>query len=408
MKDIRICMTTLEYPPAPGGVGESVKRIAHFFVAMGCEVHVLVFHTRQSKEISIEGGKRGLNSTIDGGVHVHRSCAVVRSEENALPELLSNVAMELRLLHGRIGFDVFHAFFLNETAFVTTLVGRELGIPVINSVRGADLHKNIFNGRQFTHALWSLENSSWVTFVSRELERRAHVLAPSVFGKTTAFWNSISPVDFGALPRPSLTPGYLTGLVIGAAGRFRDKKGIDYLIDACTVLSKEVELTLLLVGDFVDKEKPYWKKFVQASPLADRIRITGIVSREQALAYYPLMDIFAVPSIRDGCPNAMLEAMLSARAIVGSNVDAIGEVIEDGVSGRLVAPASVDQLVSVLRDLAYDPTARKKLGQAAQKKALESLTPEVERANWVRVYERVLASRMKVSEQRRIHAYSVP
>jgi glycosyltransferase involved in cell wall biosynthesis len=401
-------MTTLEYPPAPGGVGESVKRIAHFFVAMGCEVHVLVFHTRQSKEILSTGGKRGLESTIDGGVHVHRSRAVVRSEENALPELLSDVAMELRLLHRRIGFDVFHAFFLNETAFVTTLVGCELGVPVINSVRGADLHKNIFNGRQFTHAMWSLESSSWITFVSRELERRAHVLAPSVLARTSAFWNSITPVDYGALPQPSLPPGYLSGLVIGAVGRFRDKKGIDYLIDACTILSKEVELTLLLVGDFVDKEKQYWQKFVQDSPLADRIRITGMVSREQALAYYPLMDIFAVPSIRDGCPNAMLEAMLSARPIIGSRVDAIGEVIEDRVCGRLVDPASVDQLVSVLRELAFDPSTRHSLGKAARKKALESLTPEVECANWVRVYERVLATRRMASEQRRIHAYRLP
>lgn len=405
MKDVRICMTTLEYPPAPGGVGESVKRIAHFFEAMGCEVHVLVFHTRQSKEISIDGDKRGLDSSMDGGVHVHRSRAVVRSEENALPELLSDVAMELRSLHALIGFDVLHAFFLNETAFVTTLVGRELGIPVINSVRGADLHKNIFNGRQFTHAIWSLENSSWLTFVSRDLERRAHVLAPSVLGKTTAFWNSISPVDFAALPQPVLPPGYLSGVVVGAVGRFRDKKGIDYLIDACTALSREIELTLLLVGDFVDKEKAYWRKFIQASPIVDRIRITGIVSRDQALAYYSLMDIFAVPSIRDGCPNAMLEAMLSARAIVGSRVDAIGEVIEDGISGKLVAPTSVDQLVSVLRELASNPTLRQRLGHAAQKKALESLTPEVECTNWVRVYERVLATRTVMNEPRRIHAY---
>lgn len=391
MKSLRIAMITLEYPPEPGGVGESVRRIAHMLVALGCEVHVLVFHTRQSKTITpVDGETRGLDSELDGAVRVHRSRTVVRSEENALPELLSGVAMELRALHERVGFDIFHAFFLNETAFVTTLVGRELSVPVITSVRGADLHKNIFNGRQFPHVLWALENSSWVTFVSRELERRAHLLAPSIIGKTSAFWNSIQPIDFSALARPSLPPAYLSGLVIGAVGRFRDKKGLDYLIEACIELSREREITLLLVGDFVEKEKHYWRRFIQACSFADRIRLTGLLSREQALAFYPLMDIFAVPSIRDGCPNSMLEAMLAARPIVGSRVDAIGEIIEDGVNGRLVQPASSAQLAAALRELAADGALRDQLGTAARQKAIAALAPAEESANWIKVYSAVL------------------
>ena len=50
------------------------------------------------------------------------------------------------------------------------------------------------------------------------------------------------------------------------------------------------------------------------------------------------MDIFAIPSLHDGCPNAMLEAMLAARAIVGAKVDAIGEILEDGVDALVVNP----------------------------------------------------------------------
>ena len=394
MKGLRIAMITLEYPPEPGGVGESVRRIAHMLVALGCEVHVLVFHTRQSKAITpIDGEMRGLDSELDGQVRVHRSRTVVRSEENALPELLSDVAMELRALHEQVAFDVFHAFFLNETAFVTTLVGRELTVPVITSARGADLHKNVFNGRQFPHLLWALENSSGVTFVSRELERRAQLLVPSIIGKTSAFWNSIQPIDFGVLTRPTLPPGYLSGLVIGAAGRFRDKKGLDYLIDACTQLGRERDITLLLVGDFVEKEKHYWQRFIQACSFVDRIRLTGLLSREQALAYYPLMDIFAVPSIRDGCPNSMLEAMLAARPIVGSRVDAIGEIIEDGINGRLVAPASSTQLAAALRELAADAALRDRMGTAARQKAIAALAPAEECANWIKVYNAVLGGK---------------
>jgi L-malate glycosyltransferase len=115
-----------------------------------------------------------------------------------------------------------------------------------------------------------------------------------------------------------------------------------------------------------------------------------MMERRQALAFLPHMDIFTVPSLHDGCPNTLLEAMLAGRAIIGTNVDAIGEILEDGQDSLVVNPGSSDELAEAIHWLARSPELRQQLGQAAKRKVLEQLSPAVEQAHWSAVYQRVL------------------
>ena len=110
------------------------------------------------------------------------------------------------------------------------MLAKENGIAAINSVRGADLHKHIFDCRQQKQIDWTLANSDWTTFVSRDLMKRARLFTPEVIDKSTAFLNSIAPINFTCLPRPLLADK-LKGTVIVSVGNFRDKKGIEYLLD---------------------------------------------------------------------------------------------------------------------------------------------------------------------------------
>jgi glycosyltransferase involved in cell wall biosynthesis len=358
---------------------------------LGKEVHVVVFHSKRRKGADRQVGKKGFVTTREENFIVHRFQSVPRTRSGAAQDFMSDVYGELRRLHDREDFDVFHGFYINETGFLTTLLAREVDRPVINSIRGADLHRNVFNPQQYGQIQWALENSDWLTFVSRELERRAHVLAPSVRNRTTAFWNSIVPFDYAQIPRPVPGPA-LRGTVISSFGNMRDKKGIDYLIEACAELAQEVELTLLLVGDFIPKEKDHWAMVVRDSGIEDRIVITGRLPREEALGYHHVSDIFAIPSLRDGCPNALAEAMLAEKAIVGSSADAIGEILEHEDNALVVRPGDTQDLVNALRRLAMDPPLRHRLGQSARAKALRDLAPAREQEDWLMVYNRVVAA----------------
>ena len=391
----RICMTSLEYPPDVGGVGVSVKRIATMLKELGYDIHVAVFRAvfRDERAMAAAGDYRrpGCQTTEQEGVTVHRLQPAVRSTQAKEQDYFCDLYGQLQTLQRTYQFDVLHAFFINEMGFLTTLLGQESGIPVINSVRGADLNKHVFSPQQFGQITWTLANSAWSTFVSDDLMRRARVLVPEVQAKSSAFWNSIVPLSFDNLPKPALAD-QLQGTVIGSVGSFRDKKGLEYLFDACQSLRSTAEMTLLLVGDFAEKERGYWEKALQESGFADRVVITGKVSRDEALAYLPYMDIFAIPSLRDGCPNAMLEAMLAAKAVVGSCVDAIGEILEDGVNGLVVSPADTEGLANALSRLITQPSLRQQLGMAARQKTLEQLAPAVEKQNWQRVYQHVVGA----------------
>ncbi|NJL64627.1 MAG: glycosyltransferase family 4 protein [Methylacidiphilales bacterium] len=387
----KICITTLEYPPDVGGVGESVNRIAKMLTEVGYEVHVAVFRSKQRLVEKNTYRRASCKTNVQDNIFVHRIKSAARDGVTEVTDFLADVYFQLKCLHQKYKFDLFHAFFLVETGYVTTMLAKENDIPVINSVRGSDLHKHIFNPKNYGQIAWILENSAWTTFVSQDLQKRAHVLVPSIQSKSSAFWNSIVPIDFTSLPKPALIDE-LSGLIIGTTGRFRDKKGIEFLLDACTKLSHEIDVTLLLVGDFVDKEKSYWEYELQQCTLGEKLRITGIKSREEALAYLPHLDIFTIPSLTDGCPNALLEAMLAGCAIVGTNVDAIGEIIEDNINGFLVNPGSSSELAAAFKYLADNPKLRQKFGVAAQEKVCQQLTPANEQGNWLSIYQHVLKS----------------
>jgi glycosyltransferase involved in cell wall biosynthesis len=391
MNKTKICITTLEYPPDIGGVGESVHRIAQMLLSSGYEVHVAVFRSKQRLVDDGSTRRASCKSTLENGVFVHRIKSAVRDNTQEIHDFFSDVYLNLKYLHQQYCFDLFHAFFMIETGYVTTLLAKENDLPVINSVRGADLHKHIFNPKNHAQIAWVLDNSNWVTFVSQDLQKRASAIAPSVKLKSSTFWNAIAPINFAELPTPPLV-SELSGIVIASSGRFRDKKGIEFLLDACNQLSKEIDLTLLLIGDFVEKERKYWQQEIQQCGLGSRLRITGITTRQEALAYLPHLDIFAIPSLTDGCPNALLEAMLAGCTIVGTRVDAIGEILEDGVDGLLINPSNTAELFIALKYLATQPQLRQKLGAAAKTKAQQQLHPSIEHQNWIKIYQKVLTT----------------
>ena len=387
-----ICITAQEFPPDVGGVGVSAKRIALLLQDLGYRVHIAVFRSvfRQERKLA-EAGKLSRSrceTSVQDGITIHRLYPAVRSTVARDQDYLMDTYGRLKTLHQQYQFDAVHAFFINETGFLTTMLAKENNIPVINSVRGADLHKHIFDCQQQKQIAWTLSNSNWTTFVSQDLMHRARLFTPEVTDKSSAFLNSIAPVDFDDLPVPPLTNN-LKGTVIGSVGNFRDKKGIEYLLDACQQL--KTEFTLLFVGEFVSKEAEYWQQELANSGLEDKSVITGKVSRQEALAYLPHMDIFAIPSLNDGCPNALLEAMLAERAVVGTNVYAIAEIIEDGVNGLLVNPYSSEELSIAIAKLIERPFLRQTFGKLAKQKVLQDLNPAVEQANWSKVYNHVLA-----------------
>ncbi len=176
--------------------------------------------------------------------------------------------------------------------------------------------------------------------------------------------------------------------VVGSTSRLVSYKGHTYLIDAFRLLIDEFpKARLVLVGD--GRERPALEQKVRSLHLEDQIQFLGEVRDARSLLSE--FDIFVLPSLEEGMPNGLLEAMAFGVPAVASNIDGVGEVIVHEKSGLLVEPASPESLARALIRLARSETARRSLADAARTAVRERYSPELELAGTVAVYLRCLA-----------------
>ncbi|NIM91388.1 MAG: glycosyltransferase [Candidatus Aminicenantes bacterium] len=160
-------------------------------------------------------------------------------------------------------------------------------------------------------------------------------------------------------------------MVIGSVANFFPNKGLHYLIKGISELAKRhPNLVLFLVGD-----GPLRNELIAETKelnITDKVFFLGHVNNiPQVLK---LFDIFVLPSLKEGFPWAILEAMAAKKAIVATEVGGVPEMIKDGESGVLVKPGDIDSLVKKTRALLIDSRLREKLGEAAQKRVAQKFT----------------------------------
>jgi glycosyltransferase involved in cell wall biosynthesis len=123
--------------------------------------------------------------------------------------------------------------------------------------------------------------------------------------------------------------------VVGSIGRLNEQKGHRYLLDAApAVLRAHPDARFLIVGDG-DLAEPL-RRQAQALGLADRVVFAG--HRGDVPEMLGAIDVLCLPSLYEGTPLALFEAMAAGKAIVASAVDGCAEVLADGTTGLLVPP----------------------------------------------------------------------
>ena len=157
-------------------------------------------------------------------------------------------------------------------------------------------------------------------------------------------------------------------------GRFVEKKGFPYLIEACRRLKAAgIPFHCRLVGT-PDTDSPVVAELIQRYELTEHISVLPAVSQAELRTYYQAADIFVLPCVvtdngdRDGIPNVLAEAMAMQVAVVSTLVSGIPEIVTEGQTGRLVPPRDSEALFRVLCDLAASVNERHRLGAAARQR----------------------------------------
>ncbi len=153
------------------------------------------------------------------------------------------------------------------------------------------------------------------------------------------------------------------GPVIGIVARLSDVKGHIYLIEAMpAVLEKFPSAQLLIVGEGKMKEELVAK----CRRLGIGKKVFFVPSVNDTRGVLQAMDVFVMPSLKEGLGLALMEAMALGLPVIGSDAGGIKSLIHDELNGLLVKPANAKELASAILTLLLDQGKAKSLGSNAR------------------------------------------
>jgi glycosyltransferase involved in cell wall biosynthesis len=344
-----------------------------------------------------------LDGLVEGGFEVHLACSRTKYFEQLEKHglILHEVKLRRRLnpllhiwplwqLYRLIRKERFRV--VNTHSPIAAAVGRSAAwlartAVVVYTVHGFYFHDRMpawkRRGYIAVERLLGKTTNSFM-FVSDEDRRAAlkeRIAKPTA--KTTTIYNG---VDLESYPAKDKAPPLSRHLryqleipsdatVVGIVGRVVREKGyLEFAEMAKLVSAGRDSVCFLVVGDALPSDRDgvvaELHSRVDAAGLAGRFRFTGFT--ERVADYLQIMDIFVLPSYREGFPRSVLEAMSSGLPVVATDIRGCREAVSDGVTALLVPPEDATSLAAAVARLLDDPDMARRMGSAGRERA-ESL-----------------------------------
>jgi glycosyltransferase involved in cell wall biosynthesis len=213
--------------------------------------------------------------------------------------------------------------------------------------------------------------------------------------KVTVIHNAVPKAPFvraasGAL-REELTHGVPRPIVLTLA-RLDRQKGLSYLVEAAARVPGAL---FVVAGD--GRQKDSLQAQVRTLGLEDRVLLLG--HRDDVPDLLAACDVFVLPSLFEGLPISVLEAMAAGKPVVATRIGGTDEAVEDGVTGLLVPPRDSDALAGAIRAVLADKSLAKRLGETGQFRVKQEFGSETMVSRTSRLYEELLGSRTKTQDR---------
>lgn len=159
--------------------------------------------------------------------------------------------------------------------------------------------------------------------------------------------------------------------IVGAIGRLVKEKGYMELFSALSEVLKNFPKTLLLIigPEEPEKKDSFSPEIVKNYGLDEKVLF--LWKRTDVDELYPLMDVFVLPSHREGFPRTVLEAMAMRKPIIATNIRGCREEIDNGVNGLLIPPKNAKELAKAIIYLLQNPSEAEKMAVNAREKAIK-------------------------------------
>jgi glycosyltransferase involved in cell wall biosynthesis len=179
--------------------------------------------------------------------------------------------------------------------------------------------------------------------------------------------------------------------VTGTIGRLTLQKGQKYLIEAVSIIKEKFpKIMLLIVGDGPMKDE--LQNYAKALGLNEHVIFTG--SRRDVPTFLAAMDIFVLPSLWEGLPNALLEAMASGKSIIATDIPPVREAINSEKEGILVPARNSSAIASSIEFLLVNKTFAVIFGNNAQERAYSDFNITTTVDKYTNLYEDILNNKV--------------
>jgi glycosyltransferase involved in cell wall biosynthesis len=184
--------------------------------------------------------------------------------------------------------------------------------------------------------------------------------------------------------------------VVGNVAALVPHKGQRHLVEAAHLVVREVpDARFVILGEGELRE--HLEKQVKEYRLEKHVRLPGF--RVDVLGCIKAFDIFAMSSVTEGLGTSLLDAMACSRPIIATRAGGIPEIVEDGVTGVLVAPRDHTSMAREIVRLLKDEPLRKRMGVAGYARVSERFTVERMVEETADVYRRIIAQRSTLNAQ---------
>jgi glycosyltransferase involved in cell wall biosynthesis len=259
--------------------------------------------------------------------------------------------------------DHIHAHYISMPALLSELVATINGASFSVSAHAKDIYTT--DPKFISRRIAAAEFVATCTAYNAQFLRD---LAPQCAERIHLIYHGVDVENFS----PALHSLAQENPLILAIGRFKEKKGFDLLIDACSLLVKQgIRLRCEIVG--YGDLKAQLAEQIRTSGVAHCVTLRDPVDHSELAAVLRRASVFVLPcrvpddGDRDGIPNSILEAMACGIPVVSTTISGIPEVIEHGANGFLVAPDDAVKLADAIRDLLADTNLSLELGRMARR-----------------------------------------
>jgi glycosyltransferase involved in cell wall biosynthesis len=267
------------------------------------------------------------------------------------------------------------------------LAGRLAGVPiVVSGIRVADRRSRWYGrldhwtNRLVDHNVCVSEGVA--DFAIQETGLNAAKISVIPNGVNFDAFAQSTPTDLNPFGIRTDAPVVIT------VGRLEEQKGIEYLLRAAvTVLQSRPDCQFLIVGDGHDRASLH----ALAATLGIDRRVWFVGSRDDVPGLLRASTVFVLPSLWEGMPNALLEAMAAGVPVIATAVEGSREIVQSEHSGLLVPPADPGELSQAILRLLNDPDLARGFSVAAQLDIQKRFSESSVVLHYDELYRRLLA-----------------